>query len=82
MYINTKDAASSENYKLLETMNNVTRERYAEMSEMAQRLVKEMSKLQSTCMSFVKDTLFANMSIHLLILGHRRRFFRVYEANR
>lgn len=30
-------------------MNHTTRERYADMSEMAQRLVKEMSKLQSTC---------------------------------
>ena len=30
-------------------MNNVTKEKYAEMSEMAQRLVKDMSKLQSTC---------------------------------
>lgn len=45
----TNHAASSENYKLLEAMNHTTRERYADMSEMAQRLVKEMSKLQSTC---------------------------------
>ncbi|CAM0138240.1 unnamed protein product [Umbelopsis sp. WA50703] len=44
--------ASSENYKLLETMNNVTKEKYAEMSEMAQRLVKDMSKLQSTYADF------------------------------
>ncbi|CAO3660256.1 unnamed protein product [Umbelopsis ramanniana] len=44
--------ASSENYKLLEAMNHTTRERYADMSEMAQRLVKEMSKLQSTYADF------------------------------
>ncbi|KAH8548542.1 biogenesis of lysosome-related organelles complex-1 subunit 2-domain-containing protein [Umbelopsis sp. PMI_123] len=44
--------ASSENYKLLEAMNHTTRERYADMSEMAQRLVKEMSRLQSTYADF------------------------------
>ncbi|KAG2184158.1 hypothetical protein INT44_009173 [Umbelopsis vinacea] len=47
-------AASSENYKLLEAMNHTTRERYADMSEMAQRLVKEMSKLQSTYADFTE----------------------------
>ncbi|CAG8558777.1 17342_t:CDS:2 [Funneliformis caledonium] len=38
--------ATTEDYKLLETMNKVTRDRYKEMSGMAQNLVVEMSKLQ------------------------------------
>lgn len=35
--------------KLLETMNIATKEKYVQMSQMSQRLMKEMSKLQNTC---------------------------------
>lgn len=38
--------------KLLETMNNSTKEKYTQMSQMSQRLMKEMSKLQNTCRLF------------------------------
>lgn len=41
--------ATTEDYKLLETMNKVTRDRYKEMSGMAQNLVVEMAKLQRIC---------------------------------
>lgn len=34
---------------LLTTMNVVTKEKYTDMSQMSQRLMKEMSKLQNTC---------------------------------
>jgi hypothetical protein len=37
--------------KLLETMNIATKEKYSQMSQMSQRLMKEMSKLQNTCES-------------------------------
>ena len=46
MYLYT---ATTEDYKLLETMNKVTRDRYKEMSGMAQNLVVEMAKLQRIC---------------------------------
>ncbi|CEP09696.1 hypothetical protein [Parasitella parasitica] len=39
-----------EDCQLLETMNTSTQEKYMQMSQMSQRLMKEMSKLQNTCM--------------------------------
>ncbi|CAG8558227.1 9998_t:CDS:2 [Funneliformis mosseae] len=45
-YLKGEILATTEDYKLLETMNKVTRDRYKEMSGMAQNLVVEMSKLQ------------------------------------
>ncbi|CAG8485897.1 3319_t:CDS:2 [Paraglomus occultum] len=38
-YLRAEMLATTEDYKLLETMNNVTRERYKEMSAMAQQLM-------------------------------------------
>jgi hypothetical protein len=38
-----------EDCQLLETMNKATKEKYAQMSEMTQRLMKEMSNLQNSC---------------------------------
>ncbi|CAO3640751.1 unnamed protein product [Mucor hiemalis] len=38
--------------KLLETMNIATKEKYVQMSQMSQRLMKEMSKLQNTYADF------------------------------
>ncbi len=43
--------------KLLEAMNESTKEKYTQMSEMSQRLMKEMSKLQNTCNYFFKKLL-------------------------
>ncbi|RIA98555.1 biogenesis of lysosome-related organelles complex-1 subunit 2-domain-containing protein [Glomus cerebriforme] len=45
-YLKGEILATTEDYKLLETMNKVTRDRYKEMSGMAQNLVVEMAKLQ------------------------------------
>ncbi|PKK66527.1 hypothetical protein RhiirC2_753289, partial [Rhizophagus irregularis] len=45
-YLKGELLATTEDYKLLETMNKVTRDRYKEMSGMAQNLVVEMAKLQ------------------------------------
>ncbi|CAG8536778.1 8147_t:CDS:2 [Acaulospora morrowiae] len=45
-YLKGEMLATNEDYKLLENMNNVTRDRYKEMSGMAQNLVVEMAKLQ------------------------------------
>ena len=38
-----------EDYKLLENMNNMTRERYGELAVVAQELMQEVGKLQTTC---------------------------------
>ncbi|KAL7332716.1 hypothetical protein PS15p_201729 [Mucor circinelloides] len=41
-----------EDCQLLEKMNTTTQEKYTQMSEMSQRLMKEMSKLQNTYADF------------------------------
>lgn len=38
-----------EDCQLLETMNKHTKEKYTQMNQMSQRLMKEMSRLQNTC---------------------------------
>lgn len=43
-----------EDCQLLEKMNTSTQEKYTQMSEMSQRLMKEMSKLQNTCMLCIR----------------------------
>ncbi|CAG8745550.1 11909_t:CDS:2, partial [Acaulospora colombiana] len=45
-YLKGEILATVEDFKLLENMNNVTRDHYKEMSGMAQNLVVEMAKLQ------------------------------------
>ncbi|KAI9005788.1 biogenesis of lysosome-related organelles complex-1 subunit 2-domain-containing protein [Phycomyces nitens] len=42
----------AEDCQLLETMNKMTREKYTQMSEMSQRLMDEMSKVQNTYADF------------------------------
>ena len=34
-------------------MNKTTKDKYADMSQMGQRLMKEMSRLQNTCMLYI-----------------------------
>ncbi|GBB85678.1 hypothetical protein RclHR1_12160003 [Rhizophagus clarus] len=51
-YLKGEVLATTEDYKLLETMNKVTRDRYKEMSGMAQNLVVEMAKLQKIYSDF------------------------------
>lgn len=41
--------ATGEDYRLLENMNIVTKERYGEMAIMAQELMQEVGKLRTTC---------------------------------
>ncbi|KAI8888235.1 hypothetical protein K501DRAFT_240996 [Backusella circina FSU 941] len=42
--------------QLLETMNKATKEKYAQMSEMTQRLMREMSNLQNSYADFSSFT--------------------------
>ncbi|CAO3624383.1 unnamed protein product [Mucor fragilis] len=49
--------------QLLEKMNTTTQEKYTQMSDMSQRLMKEMSKLQNTCKAYI----IYRMRIKLLI---------------
>ncbi|KAF0391072.1 Biogenesis of lysosome-related organelles complex 1 subunit 2 [Gigaspora margarita] len=51
-YLKGEILATTEDYKLLETMNKVTRDRYQEMSKMAQNLVVEMANYQRIYNSF------------------------------
>ncbi|RUO96689.1 hypothetical protein BC936DRAFT_141613 [Jimgerdemannia flammicorona] len=48
-YMRGELMATSDDYRLLETMNNVTRDKYSDMSALAQTLMGEMSKVQTTC---------------------------------
>lgn len=48
--------ATGEDYKLLENMNIVTKERYGEMAIMAQELMQEVGKLRTTCKTPVLDS--------------------------
>lgn len=41
--------ATTEECQLLEAMNKTTKEKYAQMSQMSQRLMDEMTRLQGTC---------------------------------
>nr|CAG8479986.1 13026_t:CDS:2 [Entrophospora candida] len=51
-YLKGEILATTEDYRLLENMNILTKERYNEMSFMAQNLVVEMSKLQEIYSDF------------------------------
>ncbi|CAG8449498.1 6129_t:CDS:10 [Ambispora gerdemannii] len=51
-YLKAEMLATTEDFKLLEDMNHVTRDRYKEMSSMAQNLMVEMSKLQRIYIDF------------------------------
>ncbi|KAK9766821.1 hypothetical protein K7432_003812 [Basidiobolus ranarum] len=44
--------ASTEDYKLLETFNNLTKEKYQEMSDDAKGLINEVTKLQNSYSNF------------------------------
>lgn len=43
------DIATGEDYKLLENMNIVTKDRYSELAGVAQELMQEVGKLRTTC---------------------------------
>lgn len=47
----TRYPATSEDYKLLETMNNMTKEKYVDMTNTAHGLVEYMTLLQQKCKS-------------------------------
>ncbi|KAG0238532.1 biogenesis of lysosome- organelles complex 1 subunit 2 [Actinomortierella wolfii] len=51
-YIRAEMLATGEDYKLLEAMNNVAKERYGEMAGMAQDLMQEVGKLRTTYSDF------------------------------
>ncbi|RUS23533.1 biogenesis of lysosome-related organelles complex-1 subunit 2-domain-containing protein [Jimgerdemannia flammicorona] len=51
-YMRGELMATSDDYRLLETMNNVTRDKYSDMSALAQTLMGEMSKVQTTYVDF------------------------------
>eukprot|EP01121_Diplochlamys_sp_Union-15-3_P011392 TRINITY_DN3302_c0_g4_i1.p1 TRINITY_DN3302_c0_g4~~TRINITY_DN3302_c0_g4_i1.p1 ORF type:complete len:203 (-),score=48.73 TRINITY_DN3302_c0_g4_i1:19-579(-) len=51
-YLRGELLATSEDYKLLENMNNVTKEKYVEMTEMAVKLGEQMTLLQQKYKSF------------------------------
>ncbi len=42
-------SATSEDYKLLETMNNMTKDKYVDMTNTAHGLVEYMTLLQQKC---------------------------------
>ncbi|KAI8145711.1 biogenesis of lysosome-related organelles complex-1 subunit 2-domain-containing protein [Fennellomyces sp. T-0311] len=52
LYTRNELQATTEDCHLLETMNKATKEKYADMSQMGQRLMKEMSRLQNTYADF------------------------------
>ncbi|KAI9498581.1 biogenesis of lysosome-related organelles complex-1 subunit 2-domain-containing protein [Zychaea mexicana] len=52
LYTRNELQATTEDCQLLETMNKTTKEKYADMSQMGQRLMKEMSRLQNTYADF------------------------------
>ncbi|ORY94199.1 biogenesis of lysosome-related organelles complex-1 subunit 2-domain-containing protein [Syncephalastrum racemosum] len=60
-YTRVELKATTDDCELLETMNKATRERYAQMSQMSQRLMSEITKLQgvhadfSTLMTQIDD---------------------------
>ncbi|KAG0021235.1 biogenesis of lysosome- organelles complex 1 subunit 2 [Podila clonocystis] len=51
-YVKSEMLATGEDYKLLENMNIVTKERYGEMAIMAQELMQEVGKLRTTYSDF------------------------------
>ncbi|KAG0338869.1 hypothetical protein BG000_003263 [Podila horticola] len=55
-YVKSEMLATGEDYKLLENMNIVTKERYGEMAIMAQELMQEVGKLRTTCKTPVLDS--------------------------
>ncbi|KAF9585206.1 biogenesis of lysosome- organelles complex 1 subunit 2 [Lunasporangiospora selenospora] len=51
-YVKSEMLMTGEEYKLLENMNNLTRERYADLAGMAQELMHEVGKLRTTYSDF------------------------------
>ncbi|KAG0257448.1 biogenesis of lysosome- organelles complex 1 subunit 2 [Actinomortierella ambigua] len=51
-YIRAEMLATGEDYKVLEAMNNLTKDRYGEMAGMAQDLMQEVGKLRTTYSDF------------------------------
>ncbi|KAF9354115.1 biogenesis of lysosome- organelles complex 1 subunit 2 [Mortierella sp. NVP85] len=51
-YVRSEMLAMGEDYKLLENMNNMTRERYGELAVVAQELMQEVGKLRTTYTDF------------------------------
>ncbi|KAG0213190.1 biogenesis of lysosome- organelles complex 1 subunit 2 [Mortierella sp. GBA43] len=51
-YVRSEMLATSEDYKLLENMNNMTKERYVELAGVAQELMLEVGKLRTTYSDF------------------------------
>ncbi|KAF8926362.1 hypothetical protein BGZ58_011239, partial [Dissophora ornata] len=47
-YLRSEMLATGEDYKLLENMNNITKERYSELAVVAQELMQEVGKLRTT----------------------------------
>ncbi|KAI7860775.1 biogenesis of lysosome-related organelles complex-1 subunit 2-domain-containing protein [Circinella umbellata] len=52
LYTRNELEATTEDCQLLEKMNKTTKEKYSDMSQMGQRLMKEMSRLQNTYADF------------------------------
>lgn len=59
-----------EDYKLLENMNTITRERYTELAVVAQELMQEVGKLRTTCNGNV-PTLTLTLTLQPLLLNVR-----------
>lgn len=51
-YIRAEMLATGEDYKLLENMNIVTKDRYSELAGVAQELMQEVGKLRTTYSDF------------------------------
>ncbi|KAG0280808.1 biogenesis of lysosome- organelles complex 1 subunit 2 [Linnemannia exigua] len=51
-YIRAEMLATGEDYRLLETMNIVTKDRYSELAGVAQELMQEVGKLRTTYSDF------------------------------
>ncbi|KAF9096775.1 biogenesis of lysosome- organelles complex 1 subunit 2 [Mortierella sp. AD031] len=51
-YIRNEMLATGEDYKLLENMNILTKDRYSELAGMAQELMQEVGKLRTTYSDF------------------------------
>ncbi|KAF9285122.1 biogenesis of lysosome- organelles complex 1 subunit 2 [Mortierella alpina] len=51
-YVKSEMLATGEDYKLLENMNTLTKERYSELAGMAQQLMQEVGKLRTTYSDF------------------------------
>ncbi|KAF9435945.1 biogenesis of lysosome- organelles complex 1 subunit 2 [Entomortierella beljakovae] len=51
-YVKAEMLVTGEDYKLLENMNNLTKDRYSELAVVAQELIQEVGKLRTTYSDF------------------------------